>query len=163
KMATACLKFLRDHMWDKQRGGYYFMVSREGKVIDSTKQLNPMSYVMEGLAGYALAFHDPQAAGEALNLFEVIDEHAHDNKYGGYDCNADWSLADRNGDSKQSEYGLVLESSWLIVEPAQRVGLPQDAKSRRASPALVDHALRYGFDNEKGVVYRYAHATGTAV
>ena len=29
KMATECLKFLRDKMWDKQRGGYYFMVSRE--------------------------------------------------------------------------------------------------------------------------------------
>src|SRR5438552_7281924 len=30
KMAAECLKFLRDKMWDKQRGGYYFMVSREG-------------------------------------------------------------------------------------------------------------------------------------
>jgi len=238
KMATACLKFLRDHMWDKQRGGYYFMVSREGKVIDSTKQLNPMSYVMEGLAEYALAFHDPQAAGEALNLFEVIDEHAHDNKYGGYHIaftaewewikdykegpnatgsfgrksydwhlglveafatlydvtgdtrvrarldelldifvnkiidshigygryyfNEDWSVADRNGDSKQCEYGLDLEASWLIVEAAQRVGRPQDSKIRRASLALVDHALRYGFDKDKGGVYRYGPATGPA-
>src|SRR5438876_6521366 len=35
KMAAACSKFLRDKMWDKQRGGYYFMVSREGNVIRS--------------------------------------------------------------------------------------------------------------------------------
>jgi len=47
KMASACLKFLRDKMWDQQRGGYYFMVSQEGRIIDSTKQLNPMSYVIE--------------------------------------------------------------------------------------------------------------------
>ncbi len=238
KMAAECLKFLRDKMWDKQRGGYYFMVSREGNVIDSTKQLNPMSYVMEGLAEYALAFHDDQAAREALDLFQVIDQHAHDNQYGGYRIaftqdwqwikdyepgpNAagsfgrksydwhlglveafatlydvtgdarvrsrleelldifvnkiidtdtgygryyfhdDWSVADRNGDSKQCEYGLDLEASWLIVEAAQRVGRPQDAKIRRASLALVDHALRDGFDNQHGGVYRYGPAAGPA-
>src|SRR5690348_3640210 len=66
EMAAECLKFLREKMWDKQKGGYYFMVSREGNIVDSTKQLNPMSYVMEGLAEYALAFHDNQVAREAL-------------------------------------------------------------------------------------------------
>src|SRR5512133_1463989 len=34
QMAAACLKFLRERMWDKQRGGYYFMVSRDGKIVD---------------------------------------------------------------------------------------------------------------------------------
>jgi mannobiose 2-epimerase len=238
KMAAECLKFLRDKMLDKEHGGYYFMVSREGKIVDSTKQLNPMSYVMEGLAEYALAFHDPQAANEALALFRTIDEHAHDNRYGGYRIaftadwqfienykdgpNAagsfgrkaydwhlglvealatlydvtgdaqvrarleelldlfvnkiidsdigygryyfhdDWTVADRDGDSKECEYGLDLEASWLIVEAAQRVGRQQDPKIRRASLALVDHALRYGFDKENGGVYRIGPATGPA-
>jgi mannobiose 2-epimerase len=238
KMAAECLKFLREKMWDKQRGGYYFMVSREGRVLDDTKQLNPMSYVMEGLAEYALAFHDPQVAREALDLFEVIDKNAHDNQYGGYRIaftadwqwikdykdgpNAegsfgrkaydwhlglvealatlydvtgdsrvrarldelldifvnkivdpeigygryyfhdDWSVADRDGDSKQSEYGLDLEASWLLVQAAERVGRGQDAKIRRASLALVDHALKSGFDKEHGGVYRTGPAEGMA-
>ena len=238
KMATECLKFLREKMWDKEHGGYYFMVTREGKVVDSTKQLNPMSYVMEGLAEYALAFHDNQSAHEALDLFQVIDRHAHDDKYGGYRIaftadwqfikdykdgpngagsfgrksydwhlglvealatlydvtgdsqvrarleellnlfvnriidadigygryyfHDDWSVADRDGDSKESEYGLDLEASWLIVEAAQRVGRQQDPGIRRASLALVDHALRYGFDKEHGGVYRFGPATEPA-
>ena len=238
KMAAECLKFLRDNMWDKQRGGYYFMVSREGKIVDSTKQLNPMSYVMEGLAEHALAFHDDQVAREALALFEAIDQHAHDNQYGGYRIaftedwqwikdykpgpnaagsfgrksydwhlglleafatlygvtgdarvrsrlnelldifvnkiidsetgygryyfNDDWSVSDRDGDSKQCEYGLDLEASWLIVEAAQRLGRQQDPRVRRASLALVDHALRDGFDQEHGGVYRHGPATGPA-
>jgi mannobiose 2-epimerase len=238
KMAAECLKFLRDKMWDKEHGGYYFMVSREGKIVDSTKQLNPMSYVMEGLAEYALAFHDNQAANEALELFRTIDQHAHDTRYGGYRIaftadwklienykdgpNAagsfgrkaydwhlglvealatlydvtgdaqvkvrleelldlfvnkiidsdigygryyfhdDWTVADRDGDSKECEYGLDLEASWLIVEAAQRVGRQQDPKIRRASLALVDHALRYGFDKEHGGVYRLGPATEPA-
>ena len=238
KMAAARLKFLREKMWDKEHGGYYFMVSREGKVVDSTKQLNPMSYTMEGLAEYALAFHDNQAAREALDLFQVIDRHAHDDKYGGYRIaftadwqfikdykdgpngagsfgrksydwhlglvealatlydvtgdrqvrarleelldlfvnkiidpdigygryyfHDDWSVADRDGDSKESEYGLDLEASWLITEAAERVGRQRDPAIRRASLALVDHALRYGFDKENGGVYRYGPATEPA-
>lgn len=234
KMAAECLKFLRDKMWDKEHGGYYFMVTREGKIVDSTKQLNPMSYVMEGLAEYAVAFHDSQAAQEALDLFRVIDQHAHDNQYGGYRIaftadwqfipnykdgpngegsfgrksfdwhlgllealttlygvtgdlqvksrmnelldlftnkivdtqigygryyfNDDWTVADRDGDSKQCEYGLDLEASWLITEAAQRVGRQNDDRIRRASLALVDHALKYGFDTVHGGIYR----TGTA-
>jgi mannobiose 2-epimerase len=238
KMAEECLRFLREKMWDKEHGGYYFMVSREGKIIDSTKQLNPMSYVMEGLAEYALAFHDNQVAREAIDLFRVIDQHAHDNEHGGYriaftadwqfikdykdgpnaagsfgrksydwhlglvealatlydvtgdpqvkarlnelldifvnkiiDADVgygryyfhdDWSVADHDGDSKECEYGLDLEASWLIVEAAQRVGRPQDPKIRRASLALVDHTLRYGFDKEHGGVYRTGPATASA-
>lgn len=238
KMAAECLKFLREKMWDKEHGGYYFMVTRDGNIVDSTKQLNPMSYVMEGLAEYALAFHDDQVAREALDLFQVIDQHAHDNQYGGYRIaftedwqfikdykdgpNAagsfgrksydwhlgmvealatlydvtgdaqvrarleelldifvnkiidadigygryyfhdDWSVADRDGDSRQSEYGLDLEASWLIVEAAQRVGRQQDPKIRHASLALVDHALLYGFDKEHGGVYRFGPATEPA-
>jgi len=229
-MAAECLKFLRDRMWDREHGGYYFMVTREGKIVDSTKQLNPMSYVMEGLAEYALAFHDPQASQEAMDLFHVIDQHARDDQHGGYRIaftadwqfipnykdgpngagsfgrksydwhlgllealatlygvtgdsqvksrvnelldifvkkiidseigygryyfNDDWTVADRDGDSRQCEYGLDLEASWLITEAAQRVGRQSDVNIRRASLALVDHALRYGFDTAHGGIYR---------
>ena len=238
KMAAECLKFLREKMWDQDHGGYYFMVTREGKIVDSTKQLNPMSYVMEGLAEYAVAFHDNQVAQDALDLFRVIDHHAHDNEHGGYRIaftadwqfiqnykdgpngegsfgrksydwhlgllealatlydvtgdsqvkarvgellnifankivdsdvgygryyfHDDWSVADHDGDSKQCEYGLDLEASWLIVEAAQRVGRQNDPNIRRASLALVDHTLRYGFDAVRGGVYRTGPATEPA-
>jgi cellobiose epimerase len=238
KMAVQCLKFLHDKMWDKEHGGYYFMVTREGKIVDSTKQLNPMSYVMEGLAEYAVAFHDPHAAQEALDLFHVIDQHAHDNQYGGYRIaftadwqfipnykdgpngagsfgrksydwhlgllealatlygvtgdpqvrsrvnellnifvneiidtqigygryyfNDDWTVADRDGDSRQCEYGLDLETSWLITEAAQRVGRQNDSAIRRASLALVDHAIKYGFDTAHGGIYRTGAASEPA-
>src|SRR5947207_15990657 len=96
-------------MWDEERGGYYFMVTRKGDPVDDTKQLNPMSYVMEGLAEYALAFHDNQVAREALDLFEVIDQHAHDNQYGGYHIpfTADWRRHkdSKNGPNSASLFG----------------------------------------------------------
>src|SRR5215472_1497880 len=235
KVAAECLKFLRDKMWDREHGGYYFMVTRDGNIVDSTKQLNPMSYVMEGLVEYALTFHDSNAAQEALDLFHVIDQHAHDDQNGGYRIaftadwqfipnykdgpngagsfgrksydwhlgllealatlygvtgdaqvksrvnelldifahkiidtqigygryyfNDDWAVADRDGDSKQCEYGLDLEASWLITEAARRVGRQNDGNIRRASLALVEHALKYGFDTASGGIYRTGPAS----
>jgi len=82
--------------------------------------------------------------------------------YGRYYFSGDWRVADRDGDSKQSEYGLDLEASWLLVEAAERVGRGQDPKIRRASLALVDHALRDGFDKEHGGVYNNGPAAGPA-
>jgi mannobiose 2-epimerase len=92
EVAMSCLKFLREHFWDKERGGYYFMVSRDGHPTDTTKLVNPMSYTMEGLAETAMAFHDASAAQEALELFRTIDKVAHDSTFGGYRMafTADW-------------------------------------------------------------------------
>ena len=91
-VALSCQRFLRDHFFDKEHGGYYFMVSRDGHPTDTTKLINPMCYTMEGLAEAAMAFHDPSAAQEALDLFRVIDKAAHDETYGGYRMvfTADW-------------------------------------------------------------------------
>lgn len=82
--AAHVLKFLRDKMWDSKLGGYYWLVNRQGGLLDGMKLLNPMSYVLEGLAEYALAFHDRQALNEALDLFDIMDRRAHDGEHGGY-------------------------------------------------------------------------------
>jgi len=96
-----------------------------------------------------------------LDIFvnKIIDT---ESGYGRYYFHDDWSVADRDGDSRQCEYGLDLEASWLLTEAAERVGRNQDARIRRASLALVDHALRDGFDKEHGGVYRYGPAAGPA-
>jgi mannobiose 2-epimerase len=223
-------------MWDSTRGGYYALVDREGHVIDDTKLLNPMSYVLEGLVEYSLAFQDPQVRQEALDLFELIDRVAHDDVNGGYHTaltadwrpiegyqpgpnasgsygrkssdwhlglleafstlydltgdplvrrrveelldlfldkmievpqghliyyfTGDWKPADRAGDSKQSMYGLEMETSWLIAEAGELVGRETDPKLRRASLSLVDHTLRSAFDNVRGGIYLDGPAEG---
>jgi len=156
KMAAACSKFLRDKMWDKQRGGYYFMVSREGNVIDSTKQLNPMSYVMEGLAEYALAFHDDQAAREALDLFQVIDQHAHDNQYGGYRIafTEDWQwIRDyKPGPNAAGSFGRK-SYDWhlgLVEAFATLYDVTGDARVRSRLEELLDIFVNKIIDTDTG-------------
>jgi mannobiose 2-epimerase len=246
--------FLHHRMKDPVHGGYYWLVDRRGEVVDGAKLLNPMAYVLEGLAEYALAFRDHAALQEALDLFALMDRNAHDSVHGGYwvafsedwqpllvppadsgisdsACVAptgelhpvlinaqgrkssdwhlgilealatlyrvtaeplarrrleelllifcdrvidagvgyarwyftdDWQPSDRNGDAGRCLYGLDMEMSWLLTDTAQALGRPGDAGVRRASRALVDHALRDGFDHQEGGLYLEGPASGLA-
>jgi cellobiose epimerase len=252
--ASHLLHFLRNKMKDSRRGGYYWIVDRQGVLLNGVKLLNPMSYVLEGLAEYALAFHDSQALQEALDLFELMDRKAHDPINGGYQVafsedwqpfreyqavprltasacvspveevhpvlvdshgrkssdwhlgilealatlyrvtgetfvrsrleelliifaerivdsemgyarwyfTDDWKPSDREGDATRCLYGLDMEMSWLITDAAKLLGLPNDPRVRRASQALVDHAVRDGFDYQHGGLYLEGPAAGPA-
>ena len=163
KMAAACLQFLRDKMWDKQHGGYYFMVTREGKIVDSTKQLNPMSYVMEGLAEYALAFHDNQVADEALDLFRVIDQHAHDNVNGGYRIafTADWQFIENYKDGPNGAGSFGRKSyDWhlgLVEALATLYGVTGDPQVKARLEELLDIFVNKIIDADIGYGRYYFH------
>jgi cellobiose epimerase len=84
EVATHTLKFLREKMWDAKDGGFYWLVNREGGVVDGKKHLYGQSFAIYGLAEYARAFGDAQARKEALELFHLIDRKGHDEVNGGY-------------------------------------------------------------------------------
>jgi len=92
EIASHALKFLRERMWDSQRGGFYWLVDREGRLLEDKKQIYGQSFAMLGLAEYARAFNDPVARQEALDLFHLVDDRAHDDVNGGYHqtYSSDW-------------------------------------------------------------------------
>ena len=82
--ATHTLRFLREKMLDKRNGGYFWLVNREGRVMDAKKHLYGESFAIYALAEYARAFNDRVAREEALALFRLIDRKGHDDANGGY-------------------------------------------------------------------------------
>lgn len=84
EVAAHALKFLREKMWDTKRGRFYWLVDREGRVVDGKKHLYGQSFAIYGVAEYAQPFNDDAARREALDLFQLIDHKAHDDGNGGY-------------------------------------------------------------------------------
>lgn len=82
--ARHTLQFLREKMWDKKNRGFYWLVDREGRVLDGKKHLYGESFAIYALAEYARAFNDRAAREEALALFQLIDRKGHDDANGGY-------------------------------------------------------------------------------
>ncbi|MBS1600654.1 MAG: AGE family epimerase/isomerase [Bacteroidetes bacterium] len=79
--------FLRDKMWDKQYGGFYTLVNRQGQPkIDEVAPKNAYgnAFGIYALAAYYEASGDTSALNMAKKAFLWLEEHSHDKVYKGY-------------------------------------------------------------------------------
>lgn len=90
-------KFLRDRMWDRENGGFFWQLSAEGKVVKPNKHMYGQAYGLYSLSEYAIASKSREALDLARQMFELMEKHAHDKKFGGYNefFLPDWSPATR--------------------------------------------------------------------
>lgn len=78
-------QLLRDRMWDKEFGGFYWAVDSTGeKATIPHKHLYGQSFGLYALSEYAIASGDTGARSLAQELFSILEFHAHDSAYGGY-------------------------------------------------------------------------------
>lgn len=92
--------FLRDKMWDKEHGGFYNLVTREGKPISTIKEAYGNAFAIYGLAAYYHASGDTGALKLAKTAFLWLENHSHDPKYKGYfqHLHADGSVVKRTAE-----------------------------------------------------------------
>lgn len=79
--------FLRNVMWDKQYGGFFWGLDDDGKItpqFTDHKHLYGMSFCIYGAAAAYKATGDPKALALAKDGFLWIEKHAHDAANGGY-------------------------------------------------------------------------------
>jgi mannobiose 2-epimerase len=80
-------RFLRDFMWDKNYGGFYSMVDRQGKEKGnpvSPKDAYGNSFGLYALAAYYKASKDTAALSLAKKAFMWLENHSHDPVNKGY-------------------------------------------------------------------------------
>jgi mannobiose 2-epimerase len=76
--------FLRDKMWDKEYGGFFNLVQRDGTPKILIKQVYGNAFAIYALAAYYGSSHDPEALELAKKAFGWLEKHSHDPKYKGY-------------------------------------------------------------------------------
>jgi mannose/cellobiose epimerase-like protein (N-acyl-D-glucosamine 2-epimerase family) len=79
--------YLRDVLWDKKDGGFFWGLDEQGKIAPSYtdgKHIYGNSFCLYALAAYYQASKDPAALALAQRTFAWMDQHAHDAKSGGY-------------------------------------------------------------------------------
>lgn len=87
KCADHGFRFLRDVMWDKEYGGFYTLVDRNGKVINSSlhdKTAYGNSFGIYALSAYYMATKDTAALNLAKKAFLWLEKHSHDAVHKGY-------------------------------------------------------------------------------
>src|SRR5687767_7507273 len=83
-MARHGFYFLRDKMWDKESGGFYNLVNRQGEPKGTMKEAYGNSFAIYGLAAYFAASGDTAALNLAKKGFMWLEKHSHDPKHKGY-------------------------------------------------------------------------------
>ncbi|PYK64455.1 MAG: hypothetical protein DME50_13480 [Verrucomicrobia bacterium] len=78
-------RYLRDVMWDHQHGGWYWMIGRDGVVLQNgSKHAHSTAYALQACVQVHLATREPGALELAREGFEWFDRYGYDNEYGGF-------------------------------------------------------------------------------
>ena len=87
KCAENGFHFLRDVMWDKEYGGFYNLVDRQGKPKinpRAPKEAYGNAFAIYALSAYYKASKDTGALSLAKKTFAWLEAHSHDPVYKGY-------------------------------------------------------------------------------
>ncbi len=86
-------QFLRDVLWDKNFGGFYWEISAVEPTPQKTnKNIYGQAFGLYALSEYSRASNDPSALQLAQRLFSLLDTQVHDSRFGGYYelCTPEW-------------------------------------------------------------------------
>lgn len=144
--------FLRDKMWDRKHGGFYWEVDASGtKVLRPKKHMYGESFALYGLSEYAKASGDKAALALPDELFALFEKHSYDAQYGGYReyFNQDWSTPPANEEGYlQATPDLKLMNTHLhLLESVT-------AYYRASNSATVRRRLAELIDIESNAVVR---------
>jgi mannobiose 2-epimerase len=176
EMAGRAFDFVTNRFWDAEHGGAFWRLDDSGKVIDDSKKIYGQAFYIYALTEFHRAFGSPVALERAQELFELIERHAHDAKFGGYVevCNRGWSeagadarLSDKDMNEKKSmnNHLHVLEACtnlfrvWPELRVAERLRELIQLFLTRILDARTKH-LHHFFDEQWQVrsnTYTFGH------
>ena len=135
QMADRAFDFVMNRFWDQQHGGAFWQLDGDGRVLDDSKKTYGQAFYIYALAEYHLAFGAPAAWQRALELFDLLERHAHDPRQGGYweVRRGDWSeaadnrLSDKDLNEKKSmnNHLHVLEALTSLYGTAKDLRIGQ--------------------------------------
>ena len=96
EMAARAFNYMMTKFWDREHGGAYWRLDDTGRtVLDDSKKIYGQAFYIYALTEFHRTFGGHTALPRAIELFELIEHHAHDDQHGGYleVCRRDWSEA----------------------------------------------------------------------
>jgi mannobiose 2-epimerase len=122
------VQFLKDIMWDKEYGGFYDLVTRNGEPIKEDGSIIKRAYgnafAIYGLAAYSRASGDTASLKLAQETFWWLEKHSYDPRFGGY-----FQFMTREGVPFTDGYGYLPPKDEFLLEDGYRIVPPKDQNS----------------------------------
>jgi cellobiose epimerase len=109
-LARRAFDYLSKYFYDREYGGYGWRVRPDGLIVDSSKKIYGQAFCIYALSEYYQATHNAEALLSATQVYDLIEQHAHDGDNGGYievlakdwSPAEDWRLSDKDMDVAKS-------------------------------------------------------------
>jgi len=178
ELAKKAFWWMEEHAHDKQYGGYFELLNRDGSPVIEEKEAegqdgflslgikdyNSSIHVMEALTEFYLIWPDSLVRTRMEEMFYLIrDTFVHPDGYLQLFFEADWTLVSRGPPVEGDEagqwfrdhftYGHDVETAFLLLETAHILGWGDDELTHQLAKKLVDHSLASGWDSRNGGFY----------
>ena len=169
ELAKKAFQWLEEHAHDKDRLGYFENIGSDGKPTSSggsavgagagQKSMNTSIHILEALTGLYQVWPDPLLKTRVQEMLDICRDKVYsDPGYLTQFLSADWQR--RQSDDS---FGHDVEAGFLMIEAAEVLGQGEDARNWTAARKLVDHAMQYGWDEERGGLYDSGQMTADGV
>jgi mannobiose 2-epimerase len=171
ELARRAFTWLDEHAHDAQNGGYYEALTQQGQPMLAPppgrqadaigtrygyKSMNSHIHLLEAFTALHEVWPDATLRARLQEVFELVrDKIAVEPGCLNLYFTPGWRpLPDHDS------FGHDVETAYLLVEAAAALGQPEDARTWTVARQLVDHALDYGWDRERGGFYDGGSAFG---
>lgn len=179
EFAQKVFYWIEEHAYDPKHKGYFQFITREGKVFDSLsnyktiasdanelgfKDQNSSIHLMEAYTELYNGWNNAELKTKLQEILELIrDVMVTEQGYLQLFFHPDWKpVSFRNASEKERTENYVLdhvsfghdyETAFLMLEASYALGIENDTKTLKTAKKMLDHALKYGFDESVGGFY----------
>jgi len=169
-LARETFSWLDKHSHDPEHGGYFQFLSREGVPFTDgyrgspPKDQNSTIHLLECFTELYKVWPDRTLKERLHSLLRIVRDTITTSRgtmvlY----FKRDWTpvsfrdsssaVRERNYELEHVSFGHDVETGYLMLEAAEALGMKNDAATLRVAKRMVDHALKNGWDEERGGLY----------
>ncbi len=167
-LAERAFRWIEEHAHDAEHGGYCESLRRDGSRMDAEKatrlsrqaslapfpvgfkSMNTHIHLLEAVTQLYQVWPDDLVRRRLEELLSIVrDTVSVEPGVMSLYFTSDWRAV-----PDHDSYGHDVEAGYLMLEAAEALGRPREAKTERMARMLVDHALDYGWDEKQGGFFR---------
>jgi len=174
-LAIKAFQWLEKHSHDPVYKGYFQHLDQKGNPISrpndtpSTSDLgykdqNSSIHLLEAFTELYQVWKDPLLKERLEEMLLLVrDTITHEKGYLVLFFQPDWTPVSFQGEDRETilkhknldhvSYGHDIETAFLMLESAHALGWGDDEKTLKQGKKMIDHALRFGWDNDLGGFY----------
>lgn len=165
-LAKQAFNWLETHSHDKEHGGYFQPLERDGTPVRDgyPKDYNSGIHILEALTELYTVWPDDLVRARLDEMFHIVrDTMVSDRGYLKLYFSEDWTHLSYRDSSEtvirenigrdHVTPGHDIETSFLLLEAAHALGMENDPETQETAKRLTDHTLATGWDSGTGGFY----------